>query len=176
MRSPLRFCFLRTVTHTALMSRTVALLQRMGAFAFVLVLNACSKADPPDESALRAEDKRQLEHVVAIDVRASKAMRDADDATHLGDAGAATDFVANRARPAVDEALRAANGTTMRTAWGTTMRTQLLEVLRDRAAEMPAYEEAITSRDPEKMLIAVQAQAAIERRALETVGKLQAGR
>jgi hypothetical protein len=41
---------------------------------------------------------------------------------------------------------------------------------------MPKYDDAVKTGDPEKMLTAVQAQAAIERRALATVGAIQDGR
>ncbi len=138
---------------------------------------ACSKPAPvPDEASLRAEDKRTLEAVVAIDVRASQAMRDADDATRVGDAGAASLAVTSRAEPAVDEALRAAEGATMKSDWGKAKRDELAAILRDRKAEMPKYDEAVKSNDPEKMLSAIQAQAAIERRALATVSAVQESR
>ncbi len=148
------------------------------ALALVLVLlAACSKQAPVlDEATLRADDKRELEGVVAIDVRASQAMRDADDATRVGDAGAASLAVTSRAAPAVDEALRAADSATIKTAWGKAKRDELAAILRDRKAEMPKYDEAVKSNDPEKMLAAIQAQAAIERRALATVSAVQQGR
>jgi hypothetical protein len=148
----------------------------VSALALVLVA-ACSKAAPaPDEATLRADDKRELEGVVAIDVRASKAMRDADDATRVGDAGAASLALTSRAVPAVDEALRATETATMKTAWGKAKRDELAAILRDRKAEMPKYDEAVKSNDPEKMLAAIQAQASIERRALTTVSAVQEGR
>ena len=140
------------------------------------LLAACSKATPPDEAALRAEDKRALEPIIAIDVRASQAMRDADTATGAGDAGAAAGIVGTRARPAVEEALRAAEGATVKTSWGKAKRDELLGILRDRKAEMPKYEEAVKDGDPEKMLAAIEAQAAIERRALATVAAVKEGR
>jgi hypothetical protein len=145
--------------------------------ALVALDAACSKATPlqQDEATLRAEDGRALERIVAIDVRASQAMRDADDATRVGDAGAASTAVATRAMPAVDEGLRAADGATMKSAWGRAKRDELVAILRDRKAEMPKYQDAVISGDPEKMLAAIQAQAAIERRALATVAAVQAG-
>lgn len=151
---------------------------RLGALAMAIALvAACSKQAPvPDEATLRAEDKRALEGVVAIDVRASQAMRDADEATRVGDAGAASLAVKSRAEPAVDEALRAAESATMRSEWGKAKRDELAAILRDRKAEMPKYDEAVKSNDPEKMLGAIQAQAAIERRALATVSAVQESR
>ena len=149
-------------------------MKRLAAALSFLVLAACSKQAPvPDEATLRAEDKRALEGVVAIDVRASRAMRDADDATRVWDAGAASLAVTSRAEPAVDEALRAAEGATMKSEWGKAKRDELAAILRDRKAEMPKYDEAVKSNDPEKMLTAIQAQAAIERRALATVAAVQ---
>lgn len=140
------------------------------------LLVACSKQAPPDEATLRAHDKRELERVVVLDVRASRAMRDADDATRRGDAGAATLAVTGRATPAVDEALAAVESTPMRSEWGKGKQRELLAILRDRKAEMPKYTAAVTSGDPEKMLDAIQAQATIERRALATVAAVQEGR
>lgn len=156
------------------MSRLLALLAWLVLGPTLLV--ACSKAVPPDEATLRAEDKRELERVVALDVRASQAMRDADDATRTGDAGAAATTVASRAVPAVDEALRSAEGASMKSDWGKRKRDELVAILRDRKAEMPRYEDAVKTGDPEKMLSAIQAQAAIEQRALATVAAVQEGR
>jgi hypothetical protein len=145
--------------------------------ASILLLLACSKpAPPPDEATLRAEDKRELENMVAFDVRASQAMRDADEATRVGDAGAAATAVTTRALPAVEEGLRAAEGATMKSAWGRAKRDELVAILRDRKAEAPKYEDAVATNDPEKILNAIQAQAAIERRALATVAAVQEGR
>jgi hypothetical protein len=150
---------------------------RLVAALALVLLAACSKQAPvPDEATLRADDKRELEGLVAIDVRVSQAMRDADDATRVGDAGAASLAVTSRAGPSVDEALRAAESAPIKTAWGKAKRDELAAILRDRKAEMPKYDEAVKSNDPEKMLAAIQAQAAIERRALATVSAVQEGR
>lgn len=139
-------------------------------------LLACSRRDAvPDEATMRAEDKRALERVVAIDVRASQAMREADEAAQAGDAGAASLAVTSRALPSVEEALRAAEAAPVRSAWGKAKRDELVGILRDRKAEMPKYEEAVRTGDAEKMLAAIQSQAAIERRALATVSAVQAG-
>ena len=149
---------------------------RLAVLLALATLAACSKATPPDEATLRADDKRELERVVAIDVRASQAMRDADDATRVGDAGAASTAIASRALPAVDEALRTAEGATMKSDWGRGKRAELVSILRDRKTEMPKYEDAVKTGDPEKMLTAIQAQAAIERRAMVPVAAVQEGR
>ncbi len=153
---------------------------RHGIAAGLLLLGllgvACTKGAPPDETTLRAEDKAALEGIVALDVRASQAMREADTATGKGEADAAADAVTARARPAVDEALRVAESTTVKSEWGRTKRDELLAILRERKAEMPRYEDAVRGGDPEKMLASIEAQAAIERRALATVAAVKAGR
>lgn len=146
---------------------------------------ACSKGDPssardggevqaprPDDG--RAADEKSLEPVVLFDVRASKAMREADAAAHAGEAEKAVDIVTKRARPAVEDGLRAGDAIVPKSAWGQAKREELLGILRDRKAEMPRYEEAIRADDPEKMLATVEAQAAIERRALRAVGEFGA--
>lgn len=146
------------------------------ALAVTLVAACTNKPAPPDEATLRAEDQRALEQIVAIDVKISQAMRDADTATGVGDAGAATGIVATRAKPAADEAVAAAEHTAMKTPWGNERKAELVAILKDRQAEMPRYEAAVTGDDPERMLAAIQAQAAIERRALTTVAALRQGR
>jgi hypothetical protein len=146
------------------------------AVGLLVLAAACAKPAPPDESVLRAEDKAALETVIALDVKASQAMREADTATGKGQADAAADAVSARARPAVDEALRAAESATVKTEWGRGKRDEMLAILRDRKAEMPRYEDAVRDGDPEKMLASIEAQAAIERRALVTVAAVKAGR
>jgi len=151
--------------------------RRVAILGGLLALAAgCSKPAPPDEATLRAEDKLVLEGIVDSDVRASQAMREADTATGKGDSDAAADAVSARARPAIEEALRGAESATLKTDWGRSKREELLAILRDRKAEMPKYEEAVKSGDPEKMLAAIEAQAAIERRALATVAAVKTGR
>ena len=150
--------------------------RRQLALGGILALWACAKPAPPDETTLRAEDRAALEPVVALDVRASQAMREADSATGKGEADAAVDALTARARPAVEQALRAAENATVNSGWGRGKRDELLAILRDRKAEIPKYEEAVRGGDPEKLLASIEAQAAIERRALATVAAVKAGR
>ena len=142
------------------------------------VATGCSKPPPPapDEATLRADDKRELERLVAIDVRASQAMREADETSTKPDAGARTTAAMDRATAAVDEGLRATEAASMKTAWGTTKKSELLAILRDRKAEMPKYRAAIEGTDPEQMIPVITAQAAIERRALALVASVTEAR
>lgn len=151
----------------------------------VLVCVACSKSDSssggdagavqaprPDDG--RPADEKALEAVVLFDVRASKAMREADAAAHAGETEKALDIVAKRARPAVEDGLRAGEAVAPKSPWGQAKREELLGILRDRKTEMPRYEAAVRADDPEKMLATVEAQAGIERRALRAVGEFGA--
>ncbi len=143
----------------------------------LVALVACtesSSSKPPPGSETR--DREALTKVVAVDMRASAAMRDADEAATKGDAGAALDIVAKRATPAVDEGLGLVDKTAVDTPWGKQKRDALAAVLRDRKKEMPRYEDAVKSGDLDKMLSAMQAQAEIEKRALGTVAELGPGR
>lgn len=147
----------------------------------LLVTVACSKQDPPappapDETTLKSNDKAALGRIVEADVKVSKAMRDADDAAKVGDAGAALAIVEERAKPAVEDGLKVAAGSTMQTKWGAEKRDALSGLLRDRKDAIPKYVDAVKSSDPEKMLISVQAQASIERRALTTVAGIDENR
>lgn len=166
----------RLLARLILVLAPLAPLAPLAVVAPLVACAACSKPAPPDEATLRAEDKVELERVVALDVRTSQAMRDADEATRVGDAAAASAAVASRAVPAVDEALRTAEGAAMKSAWGKAKRDALVGILRDRKAEMPRYDDAVTTGDPERMLAAIQAQAAIEARAVATVAAIEEGR
>jgi hypothetical protein len=96
-------------------------------------------------------------------------MHAADDAVAKGDASKALALIESDAKPAIDEGLRLAGGATMKTDWGKTKREQIEKVLVDRKNELPRYTEAVKSNDAEKLLSAIEAQAAIERRALTAV-------
>jgi hypothetical protein len=110
-----------------------------------------------------------LSQIIEEDVRASKAMHAVDDAVAKGDAAKALALIESDARPAIDEGLRRADGATLKTEWAKGKRDALATVLRDRKSELPRYTEAVKSRDAEKLLSAIEAQAAIERRALAAV-------
>jgi hypothetical protein len=124
----------------------------------------------------RDRDREALTKIVDIDMRASQAMRDADEAATKGDAGAAVAIIDRRATPAVDEALATLEHTTVSSEWGRAKKSALDGIVHDRKKEMPRYTDAVKSGDLEKMVGAMQAQAEIERRALGTVAELSSGR
>lgn len=96
-------------------------------------------------------------------------MHSADDAVARHDATKALAVVESEAKPAIEEGLRLVDGATVKTEWGKGKRDAIATVLRDRKRELPRYTEAVKSNDAEKMLSAIEAQAAIERRALAAV-------
>jgi hypothetical protein len=96
-------------------------------------------------------------------------MHAADDAVAKGDGTRALSLIDGEARPAIEAGLRLADGATITTEWGKGKRDAIANVLRDRKNELPRYTEAVKSNDAEKLLSAIEAQAAIERRALAAV-------
>ena len=96
-------------------------------------------------------------------------MHAADDAVAKGDGPRALALIDSDAKPAIEEGLRLADATPMKTEWGKAKREQIQRILVDRKNELPRYTEAVKSNDAEKLLSAIEAQAAIERRALAAV-------
>jgi hypothetical protein len=147
------------------------------ALGFVLgALFACTESREADAAAAERRDRDALAKVIAVDVRASRAMHDADEAAMTGDAGAALDIVAARASPAVDEGLGLLDRAAAESAWGRQKKEAIGGILRDRKAEMPRYADAVRSGEPGKLVDAMRAQAEIERRAVATVADLNRGR
>lgn len=132
--------------------------------AVALALVACTKGEPPQR-----KDGRTLHAIVDADVRASKAMHAADDAVAKGDTKKALAVVDADARPAIDEGLKLAEAAALETPRARAKRDELASVLRDRKTELPRYVGAVESGDAERLLAAMEAQAAIERRALAAV-------
>jgi hypothetical protein len=99
-------------------------------------------------------------------------MHAADDAVAKGVVAKALALVDREAKPAIDEGLRRADGATLKTVWANARREQIVAVLRDRKNELPRYTDAVKSNDAEKLLAAIEAQAAIERRALAAVAAI----
>jgi hypothetical protein len=127
-----------------------------------LALAACTKS----EERLREDDRSKLAQLAAIDQRVSRAMKDADDLAMKGDSKAAVDRVETEAKPAIAEATLSCDSMKMESAWGKERQNTLCLIVADRKSEMPRYIEAVKSGDAAKLLAAMEAQAAIERRAL----------
>jgi hypothetical protein len=134
----------------------------IGSFVLLLGLPGCAKS----EGELRAGDRPAIEAIAAADVRASKAMADADTSARKGDLIAALDAVEQRAKPAIEGGLREVASAHPTTEWGRTKRDVLAKILEDRRAELGPYTEALRSGDAAELIRAIETQAAIERRAL----------
>jgi hypothetical protein len=136
----------------------------------------CTKENPTpptvsSEEELLKDDRRELELIVAQDLRASKAMTEADAATRRGDTAAALDALDQRAKPAIETGLRIAHDRPeMKTAWGQERQSTFVKILEDRRAELDPYREAVKSGDITKLIAAIESQAKIERRAIVAVG------
>lgn len=135
------------------------------AFVGALLFYGCTKSD----AELRQDDRQSIEAIAAEDVRASRAMAEADTAARKGDVPGALDAVDNRARPAIEAGLRLASSADPKTEWGRTRRDTFAKLLEDRRAELGPYREAVKSGDAEKLVTAIDAQAKIERRAIAAI-------
>jgi len=142
------------------------------AFAGALLFSGCTKSD----AELRQDDRARLEAIVAEDVRASKAMAEADTAARNGDARAALDAVDRRAEPAIEAGLRLTSSAEPRTEWGRARRDAFATILADRRSELGPYREAVKTGDVEKLVSAIEAQAKIERRAIAAIAEVRDGR
>jgi hypothetical protein len=140
----------------------------------VLVLGAaaCTKS----EGELKQDDRARIELIVADDVRASKAMADADTAARKGDVPGAIEVIDTRAKPAIESGLRAVANADPKTEWGRGKRNLFAKILEDRRAEIGPYTEAVKSGDAEKLIDVIETQAKIERRAITAIADLNEGR
>jgi hypothetical protein len=121
-------------------------------------------------------DRTALERVVQADEAFDRAMKEADDASRAGRDPQAADLLRDKARPAADAALAAAKGAAVETEWGRARKRELVTLVGDRAAEVPAYEEALRSADPAKKLAALERQIALQKRALEAAAAVRKGK
>ena len=142
------------------------------AAALLFSFSGCTKS----AAELRQDDRVTLEQIVAEDVRASKAMADADTAARSGDVPTALAAVDNRAKPAIEAGLRLATSAEPKTEWGRTRRDTFATILADRRSELVPYREAVKSGDAAKLVAAIEAQAKIERRAIAAIADARDGR
>jgi hypothetical protein len=137
----------------------------------VVLCLGCSK-DAGREADLLRDDRARMELIIAEDMRASRAMAEADEAARRGDVPGAIEAVEARARPAIEAGLTAAH-IQARTSWGLAKQDALVKILADRKAELTPYTEAVKSNDPQKLVGSIEAQAKIERRAIAAVQEVR---
>jgi hypothetical protein len=141
---------------------TLALL----AGALSILVLACH--DPAREAAERdARDHARLERIVSADELFDRALKAADDASRAGDDEKAASLLEGAGARAAAEAIAEAEREPLETPWARTRRDALVAVLRDRGASMPGYAQALRGEDLDAKLAAVQAQVALQQRALD---------
>jgi hypothetical protein len=134
-------------------------------FSIVCALVACK--DPAREAAeAKARDREALKAVVLADSELDRTLKRVDDLSAKGDDTAAALFLEKDAAGQADRAFATATAASVTTEWGKARRDEWLAILRDRRAEIPRYLAALRSNDLEAKLAAVEAQAALQRRAL----------
>jgi hypothetical protein len=130
-------------------------------------LAACTKS----EAELTKDDRTKIDAIVAEDMKASKAMAEADAASRTSNVALALQAIDGKAKPAIEAGLKAAKAD-FKTAWGRAHRDTLARILEDRRAELGPYAEAVKSGDAEKLVGAIGEQAKIERRAMAAIDEL----
>lgn len=102
-------------------------------------------------------------------------MRQADDLARTDEAAAA-DVLEKKAAPTVDVALTTGANVHLETPWAVERRDELLGVLRDRRRAIPTYAAALRGTDIDQKLAAVEAELALEQRAIGAAEHVTAGR
>jgi hypothetical protein len=131
-----------------------------------IALLACR--DPVREAAERdARDMARLERIVSADELFDRALKSADDASRAGDDEKAATLLEGAGARAAAEAVAEAEREPLESPWARARRDALVAVLRERGASMPAYAKALRGEDLDAKLAAVQAQLALQKKALD---------
>ena len=113
---------------------------------------------------------------MAADMKAEIALRAVGDAEREQRDEEAAALLEHDVLPATDSALALAGASSMTTEWGRGLRSELIEVMKDRKAELPQYAAALRAHDWDRQLASVERQIAIEQRAMKTAASIQTGR
>lgn len=142
--------------------------------AAAVALVACR--DPAREQAERAarakaeseaRDQVRLETIVNADEAFDRVLKSADDASHAGDEARAAALLEDAGARASDEALAEAEREPLETAWGRARRDAIVAVMRDRRGAIAPYARALRGDDIDAKLAAIEAQVALQKRAME---------
>ena len=96
-----------------------------------------------------------------------RALKSADDASRAGDDARAADLLEGAAARASRDAVAEAEREPLETPWGRARRDAILAVLRERQAAIAPYARAVRGEDLDAKLAAIEAQIALQKRALE---------
>jgi hypothetical protein len=131
-----------------------------------LAVTACH--DPARDAAERdARDQARLERIVSADELFDRALKRADDASRAGDDAKAAAVLEGDGARAASEAIAEAEREPLESLAARMKRDALVAVLRERAASIPGYALALRGEDLEAKLAAVQAQVALQKKALD---------
>jgi hypothetical protein len=96
-----------------------------------------------------------------------RALKSADDASRAGDEAKAASLLESTAAQASTEAIAEAVREPVETAWARARRDALLAVMRERQSSIAPYAQALRGEDLEAKLAAVEAQLALQKKALD---------
>ena len=134
--------------------------------ALLVALSACRDHAREDAENAAARDRALLAHIVDLDAHLDRAMKEADDASRAGDDERAAAILETNALPGVASAIAETEAHPPETAWGRAREQAMLDVLRARREEIPRYVEALRGTDLDAKLAAVEAQLALQKRAI----------
>jgi hypothetical protein len=130
-------------------------------------LGAACRDRAREEAAQRARDQGTLAQLVAMDQRLDRALKEADDASRAGEDAKAASILETSAVPAAEAAIAETSAKLPETPSAQERQRELLAVLKDRRAEIPRYVEALRGTDLDAKLAAVEAQLALQKRAMQ---------
>ncbi len=155
------------------------MIRRAVALAAWLALSAstgCSKQEStPSAAPTPAQDRVALDAIVGADLAIEKVLKQADDLTAHGSDDEAVALLEKKAIPAIDAAVAQARGASVGSAWGIARRDEWVALFGDRRTEAQRYAAAIRDGELEGRVAAMQAQAALTRRAMAAAQAVQAG-
>ena len=143
------------------------LMRAASVVALVLMLGACRDHAREDQAKADARDQAILVHVVDLDAHLDRAMKEADDASRAGEDERAASILETSALPGVVSAIAETEAHPPESAWARSRQQTMLGVLRARREEIPNYVAALRGTDLDAKLAAVEAQLALQKRAID---------
>ncbi len=131
--------------------------------------------DARNESETVLRDQAALEQVINRDLELDKVMQEADEAVAHNELTKAIALLDTQAVHGADATLAAANASVVTSTWGQGRRIALIALATDRKNDIPKYAAALKAGDLGAKLNAIQAQLALQRRAMEVQASIAGG-
>jgi hypothetical protein len=141
--------------------------------AAVLGVGACN--DRPSEEVSLAKDRAMLDRIVESDLELDRALKRADDLSAKGDDLAAANALDKFALPRATAAAAQAHAAIVTTPWAKERVAEWTAIAADRAREIPIYAAALRGDDIAAKLAALEAQTAIQKRAIAAAAAVKTG-